>query len=50
MSNFWDRAADWVNRMFPFGILVVCHFGFEIWTVVLIAPVPWKMLTFYFTL
>ena len=44
MASYWERAAHSVNRMFSlfcvFVALVVSHFGFDGWTLVLIASVP----------
>ena len=44
MATFWERAAHSVNQILfvlsIFVILVFAHFGFEVESVVLIAPVP----------
>ena len=44
MASYRERTAHSVNRMFSllcvFVALVVSHFGFDGWTLVLIASVP----------
>ena len=52
MVTFWERAVHSVNRMFSllclFVALVVSHFGFEGWTLVLITSVPGHCFIFHF--
>ena len=54
MATFWERAAHSVDHMFSLYsswlivMLVICHFGFEGGTLVLIASVPGHCLSFTF--
>ena len=54
MATFWERAAHSVYLMFSlyfglFVILVISHFGFDGWTLVLIASVPGLLLCMLFS-
>ena len=57
MATFCERAAFSINHMFSlyfdYAILVISHFGFEVGTLVLVAPIPglcllYSRVTFYF--